>query len=134
MKTPDIVVSTTDADRLEQLLDSVDANIAAADTLRQELDRARIVQPEQLPHNVVSMNSTVRFSFAGGKQSCLTLVYPKDMDQTGDKISILAPIGCALLGLASGDSIRWPLPSGDMSTITVHDVVYQPEREGAYYR
>ena len=83
--------------------------------------------------DVVSMNSTVRFSFADGKSSCLTLVYPKDAAQSG-AISILAPVGSALLGLRVGDSINWPLPGGDMSTITVDEVLYQPEREGAYHR
>ena len=90
--------------------------------------------PQQLPANVVSMNSTVRFRLGNGKTSTLTLVYPKDAAQTDNTISVLAPVGCALIGLTAGDTINWPLPNGDMSTITVEEVVYQPEREGAYYR
>ncbi|MCS4308546.1 regulator of nucleoside diphosphate kinase [Rheinheimera pacifica] len=133
MKTPDITVSTTDFDRLEQLLSSLPADTVGSNTLRQELERANLVTPQQLPANVVSMNSTVRFSFADGKSSSLTLVYPKDAAQS-NTISILAPVGSALLGLQVGDSINWPLPSGDMSTITVDEVLYQPEREGAYHR
>ncbi|PKM20537.1 MAG: nucleoside diphosphate kinase regulator [Gammaproteobacteria bacterium HGW-Gammaproteobacteria-15] len=133
MKTPDITVSTTDFDRLDQLLNGLPAENIASNTLRQELERANVVAPQQLPDNVVSMNSTVRFSFADGKSSCLTLVYPKDAAQS-NTISILAPVGSALLGLRVGDSINWPLPGGDMSTITVDEVLYQPEREGAYHR
>ncbi|WP_240221072.1 nucleoside diphosphate kinase regulator [Rheinheimera hassiensis] len=133
MKTPDITVSTIDFDRLDQLLNSLSGDTIGSDTLRQELERAIVVAPQQLPGDVVSMNSTVRFSFGDGKSSCLTLVYPKDAAQSG-AISILAPVGSALLGLRVGNSINWPLPGGDMSTITVDEVLYQPEREGAYHR
>lgn len=133
MKTPDITLSTTDFDRLDQLLNSLSSDTIGSDTLRQELERANVVAPQQLPNDVVSMNSTVRFSFGDGKSSCLTLVYPKDAAQSG-AISILAPVGSALLGLRVGNSINWQLPGGDMSTITVDEVLYQPEREGAYHR
>ena len=134
MKTPDITLSTTDFDRLDNLLASLCQDTVGYDTLSQELQRAIIVSPEQLPEDVVSMNSTVRFSLANGKSSTLTLVYPKDVDQSGDKISILAPVGSALLGLKAGDSINWPLPAGEMLVITVDEVIYQPERAGAYHR
>ena len=134
MKTPDITLSTTDFDRLDNLLASLCQDTVGYDTLSLELQRAIIVSPEQLPEDVVSMNSTVRFSLANGKSSTLTLVYPKDVDQSGDKISILAPVGSALLGLKAGDSINWPLPAGEMSVITVDEVIYQPERAGAYHR
>ncbi len=133
MQTPDITLSTTDYDRLDALLAGPAAD-AASGILRQELERAVLVAPQQLPADVVSMNSTVRFHFADGKTSTLTLVYPKDLDQSGSKISVLAPVGSALLGLKAGNSINWPLPNGEMSTITVDEVVYQPEREGAYHR
>ena len=134
MKTPDIVLSTTDYDRLDALLANLSAESVGYDTLSQELERASVVAPEQLPANVISMNSSVRFRLGNGKISTLTLVYPKDAGQSSNTISVLAPVGCALLGLKTGDSINWPLPGGDMSTITVEDVVYQPEREGAYHR
>lgn len=133
MKTPEIILSTNDFDRLDQLLSKLPADAVGCDTLRQELERATLVEPEELPADVVSMNSTVRFSFADGKSSSLTLVYPRDAAQNG-AISILAPVGSALLGLRVGDSINWPLPNGDMSTITVEEVMYQPEREGIYHR
>ncbi|WP_445769148.1 nucleoside diphosphate kinase regulator [Rheinheimera sp.] len=134
MHTPDITLSTTDYDRLDALLCAPGIDAAGSATLRQELERAILVEPQQLPADVVSMNSTARFRFADGKTSTLTLVYPKDANQSGSKVSILAPVGSALLGLRVGDTINWPLPGGDMSTITVEEVVYQPEREGAYHR
>ena len=134
MKTPDIVLSTTDYDRLDALLANLSADSMGYDTLSQELERASVVAPEQLPANVISMNSSVRFRLGNGKTSILTLVYPKDVSQNGNTISVLAPVGCALLGLKTGDTINWPLPGGDMSTITVEELLYQPERAGAYYR
>lgn len=134
MNTPEIILTTTDVDRLEQLLDTLSPSVTGVDTLRQELARANIVSPQHLPVDVVSMNSTVRFTLGDGKSSCLTLVYPKDADRSGGKISVLAPVGSALLGLRTGDSINWPLPNGIMSTIKVNEIIYQPEREGAYHR
>jgi regulator of nucleoside diphosphate kinase len=134
MTSPDITLSTTDYDRLDALLTNLNADSIGFRTLSEELERASIVEPTQLPANVVSMNSTVRFRLASGKTSTLTLVYPKDADQSGNTISVLAPVGCGLIGLKTGDTINWPLPNGDMSTITVEEVLYQPERAGAYYR
>lgn len=134
MHPPDIMLSTTDYDRLDVLLRTQKADSMATETLRQEIERSTLVEPEQLPPNVVSMNSTVRFRFAEGKTSTLTLVYPKDLDQNGQQISVLAPVGSALLGLSIGDVINWPLPGGNMSTITIEDIIYQPERAGAFHR
>jgi regulator of nucleoside diphosphate kinase len=103
--------------------------------LRDELDRAEIVEPEQIPPSVVTMNSTVRFRIeSSGEDYCLTLVYPKDVDASGDKISILAPVGSALLGLSTGDEIEWPRPGGGTIKLRIVKVVYQPEREGKFYR
>ncbi|MCC5451086.1 nucleoside diphosphate kinase regulator [Rheinheimera sp. UJ51] len=134
MHTPDIMLSTTDYDRLDALLRAQKTTSMATETLRQEIERSTLVAPEQLPPHVVSMNSTVRFRFAEGKTSTLTLVYPKDLDQSGQQISMLAPVGSALLGLSIGDVINWPLPGGNMSTITIEEIIYQPERAGAFHR
>ncbi|MAD77451.1 MAG: nucleoside diphosphate kinase regulator [Rheinheimera sp.] len=134
MTSPAITLSTTDYDRLDAILSQISADSIGYTTLSQELERADLVSPQQLPDNVVSMNSRVRFRLGNGKTSTLTLVYPKDAGQSDNTISVLAPVGCALIGLKTGDTINWPLPSGDMSTITVEEVVYQPEREGAYHR
>lgn len=134
MQLPEITLSTTDFDRLDALLAEVSEDLPGFSTLSHELERANLVAPEQLPANVVSMNSTVRFRLGNGKTTTLTLVYPKDLDQSGSKISVLTPVGSALLGLKTGDTIHWPLPDGAMSSITVEELLYQPEREGLYYR
>ena len=103
--------------------------------LQAELDRAEVLPPEEMPSTVVTMNSTVKFTIKEtGKEFCLTLVYPRDMDGSADLISIFAPVGSALLGLAIGDELAWPGPGGKPMTVRVTEVVYQPERAGELHR
>lgn len=133
---PSIVVSSLDADRLENLLDSLpaDAFPGRAD-LEAELARADIVEPHAVPPTVVTMNSTVKFRVESSSETfSLTLVYPKDMDSSGGRISILAPVGSALLGLSQGDEIEWPRPGGGTLRVHIEEVLYQPERSGEYHR
>jgi regulator of nucleoside diphosphate kinase len=81
------------------------------------------------------MNSIVRFSFAeSGEEFRLTLVYPKDAQGQPDRISVLAPVGSALLGLSVGDEIKWSRPGGGVSTVRVIEISYQPERLGEFHR
>lgn len=133
---PKIIVSSLDADRLDKLLESLPANaFPARRQLEDELARAEIVEPTAVPPTVVTMNSTVRFRVASSSEEfSLTLVYPKDMDATNGKISILAPVGSALLGLSQGDEIEWPKPGGGALRVRIEEVVYQPERAGEYHR
>jgi regulator of nucleoside diphosphate kinase len=133
---PQIVLTSQDLDRLEALLESLPSNaFPGKEELRGELDRAEIVEPDQIPPSVVTMNSTVRFHIdLSGEDFCLTLVYPKDVDGSGEKISILAPVGSALLGLSTGNEIEWPRPGGGTIKVRIVEVVYQPEREGKFYR
>ena len=131
---PKIVLSSLDADRLAQLLDSLpDQAFPGKDDLEAELARAEIVPPEEVPPNVVTMNSTVKFRIeSSAKEFFLTLVYPKDVDPQGGTISILAPVGSALLGLSKGDEIEWPNPGGRVLHVRIEDVLYQPERAGNF--
>ena len=133
---PEIIISTLDADRLETLLDSLPAGAFPGKAeLESELARADIVAPEKMPPNVVSMNSTVRFKvLTSGEEFRLTLVYPKEMDASGSKISVLAPVGSALLGLSQGDHIEWPKPGGGQLSVSIEEIIYQPERSGDYHR
>lgn len=133
---PNIVISSVDAERLEALLRSLPANaFPGREDLEAELARAEIVDPRQIPPTVVTMNSTVRFSIeSSANEFHLTLVYPKDADASGGTISILAPVGSALLGLSKGDEIEWPRPGGGMLRVRIEDVTYQPERAGEYNR
>ena len=118
------------------MLDALDASqVPNSEDLRAELDRADIVKPEEVPPDVVTMNSTVIFRIASsGKEFSLTLVYPGDIDGNAGKISILAPVGGALLGLREGDEISWPGPGGGLLDVRVLKVVYQPERSGDFQR
>ena len=133
---PKIVVSATDMERLEKLLESLPANaFPGMVDLETELDRAEVVASGDVPPTVVTMNSTVKFSVeSSAEEFCLTLVYPKDIDGGGEKISILAPVGSALLGLSEGDEIEWPRPGGGSVRVRIKEVVYQPERAGEYHR
>lgn len=132
---PKIVLSSLDLDRLDQLLSRLPAKDPARLQLEQELERGAVVEPAAMPANVVTMNSTVRLRLLKtGEESCLTLVYPKDLDAAGDKVSVLAPVGSALLGLSEGDQIHWPMPDGEIQPIQVLQLVYQPERAGQLHR
>lgn len=135
-KKPEIMISSLDSDRLYALIDTLPANsLPGISALEEELDRAKIVDSKDIPPTIVTMNSTVRFLVESSKEeSELTLVYPKDMDANSNKISILAPVGSALLGLAQGDEIEWPKPGGGIIKVTIKDITYQPERAGEFHR
>lgn len=135
-KKPKIIISSVDADRLDRMLDSLgDQEFPGKEELFAELDRADIVAPEAMPPDVVTMNSTVKFrENSSGKEFSLTLVYPRDSGQGSDTISILAPVGSALLGLKEGDEIEWPRPGGGFLSVTIIQVLYQPEREGELHK
>jgi regulator of nucleoside diphosphate kinase len=133
-KKPKITITSQDAERLEILMDSLPKNAFPGKAeLEEELDRAIIVEPAKVPPSVVTMNSTVRFRMRpSGDEFCLTLVYPGQTDADGKTISILAPVGSALLGLSIGDEIEWPRPGGGTLRVQIEDVLYQPERSGDF--
>ena len=134
-KKPPITVSSLDLERLENLIETTpDPVFPGKAALLDELGRATVLEPEQMPPDVVTMNSTVRFSFAdSGEEFELTLVYPKDAGGEG-RISVLAPVGSALLGLSVDSALEWPLPDGHTTTVRVSAITYQPERAGALHR
>ena len=133
---PPIVVSSLDMERLEHLLDSLPAAQAGTRAaLLEELARAELVEPEQMPADVVTMNSRVRFVLDDNPDEFdMALAYPKDVDGAPDKLSVLTPVGNALLGLKVGDSIAWTRPDGGRFEVTVCAIVYQPERAGELHR
>ncbi|BAX55147.1 nucleoside diphosphate kinase regulator [Photobacterium damselae subsp. piscicida] len=121
---PQIMLSVKDANRLEALLESLSDNVVTKKGLEEELDRAVIVDDEMLPNEVVTMNSTVQFKISSSKEVfCLKLVFPKDMDEKGKTISILSPVGSALLGLAINDEIEWPAPNSKLIKVKILDVI-----------
>jgi len=135
VKKPPITVSSLDLERLETLIETTpDPVFPGKAALLDELGRATVLEPEQMPPDVVTMNSTVRFSVTdSGREFEMTLAYPKDVSGEG-RISVLAPVGSALLGLSVGDALDWSLPDGHKTTVRVSAITYQPERAGEYHR
>lgn len=132
--TPSIIITRLDLQRLERLLDSLEEFGPGAEALERELARAQVVGHDEVPTGVVTMNSRVHCRDEGsGRDWHLTLVFPEDAGGEG-KVSILAPVGSALLGLSVGQQIDWPGPAGKPLTLTLLNVEYQPEAAGAYQR
>lgn len=130
-----IIITNSDLRRLQYLLESEFA--AAIDPkkyltdLQAELQRARIVDSAEVPGDVVTMDSTVRLrDLDSGEVETYTLVYPEQASIAESKLSILAPIGTAVLGYRVGEVVRWRVPSG-RRRLQVEEVLYQPERERA---
>jgi regulator of nucleoside diphosphate kinase len=118
---PNIIVSQQDAARLESLLESAGAEGGeVARALAGELERAEYRTRDEMPGGVVMMGSVVRcIDETTSEQHALTLSWPADADFAEGRVSILAPVGAALLGLSVGQTIQWPLPGGRMTRLTV---------------
>lgn len=102
------------------------------DGLCEELDRAEVVDPKDIPNNVVTMNSQIDVeSVESGKVMTLQLVYPDDAEIKEQKISIFSPIGTAIIGYEVGDVIDWPVPSGTKK-FKITNIRYQPESSGDF--
>ncbi|NQW52150.1 MAG: nucleoside diphosphate kinase regulator [Rhodospirillales bacterium] len=125
---PHIVVSDADCDRLTDLATaSLERLPEVAEELLAEMERAKVVSEDKVPADVVRMGSTVTFrSDAGtdGEQHELTetLVYPVDEDSDARKLSVMTPVGAALIGLAVGQSIAWTARDGRRHRLTVLEV------------
>jgi regulator of nucleoside diphosphate kinase len=104
-----------------------------AGDLEAELGRARVVPQADVPPDVVTMNSTVRIRDRRSREpEEFTLVYPADSDALDGRISVLAPLGLAVLGARAGDVIKWQVPAG-VRTFTVEAILYQPEAAGDFH-
>ena len=127
-----IYITERDFERIDRMLSGV-ADYPNINMLRNELDRAILVRSEDIPSDVVTMNSCVIFKeVESGIEAEVTLVYPSDANLEQGKVSVLAPVGSALLGLSRGNKIQWPLPSGKISTYKIIRVLFQPEAAGRY--
>lgn len=103
------------------------------EALEDILDNARVVQSTDVPANVVTMNSRVRYrDLASNDEATLTIVYPAEAEASAGRVSVLSPMGGALLGEAEGSEVELPLPQGQTRRIRIVDVLYQPEAEGNY--
>ncbi|MCC7233198.1 MAG: nucleoside diphosphate kinase regulator [Bacteroidia bacterium] len=103
-----------------------------AEKLMKELDSAKVVTPEEIPANVVTMNSIVRLSFMNNQtQVQFQIVYPDQANIKENKISIFSPIATALIGYKVKDEIEWIVPAG-LTKLKIDEIVYQPEASGHY--
>lgn len=122
-KKPKIVVSDIDHERLTILAGNVSEKLEeVAEELLQELDRAKVVPLKKLPADVVHMGSTVEFRSNDGHERKVTLVYPGEADIAQSRISILTPIGTALIGLTPGQSMSWVARDGKTHELNVLSV------------
>ena len=130
-----IIISSLDRARISERMKEVKYQNAYTlrelEKLQQELDRARVLEPQQIPESVITMNSVVTVEYlTTGKEFTIQLVYPEDANAKENRISIFAPVGSALLGYRKGDTIHWSAPGGTIK-IKVKDVVSQPEAVGS---
>lgn len=126
-----------DLDRLRHLVADLTRRSrgmqADVETLEEILDSGHIVAQDEIPHNVVTMNSTAVFQdLQSSERQTVTVVYPEDTDPAKGKISVLSPVGVALLGLSEGDEAELPVPYGQTRKIRISEVLYQPEARGHY--
>lgn len=134
--TTTIFITEPDYDRLSALIEKTRESNGIdreyLNKLEAELDRAEIVDPKDIPGNVITMRSTVRLKdLVTGEENTYSLVFPTEADSTQGKISVLAPIGTAILGYRRGDTIEWTVPSG-LRRLKVDEIIYQPEAAGHY--
>ncbi len=132
-KLPSIVMTKLDIQRLDSILYNMTEPVDLLESLESEIIRAKVVQSDRVPADVITMNSTVRFlDELTGRESTLTLVYPQDAGRP-DTISVLAPAGTALLGMKVGRSIDWIAPGGRRIKLKVEAIIYQPEANQDYH-
>lgn len=134
MSTRQIHVTTQDRKRLQLVEHMATDEKDRGDLmdLADEIRRATVVDPSEVPPDVITMNSKVRLvDLDDDKTYEYTLVYPQEANYSEGKISIVAPIGAAMLGYRVGDLIEWEVPSG-LRRLRVEALLYQPEAAGDY--
>ena len=136
VSTNEIVITAADFDRLRGLLDSPRYRSTQAPlllALREELDRGQIVPAEAVPKGVVTMHSQVRVRDLKAQESeTYTLVYPDEADINENKLSVLAPLGMALLGTRVGQIVKFDAPAGPRR-LKIEKILYQPESSGDFH-
>jgi regulator of nucleoside diphosphate kinase len=137
MSDKPIHVTAFDLERLKELLEDAQRTSyrkrAYLTELQAELDRAIVVKPDKVSNDVVTMNSRVSLvDLDTGKEEVYTVVFPKDANAEQGKISVLAPIGTAMLGYEVGDVFEWEVPAGKRRW-KIKRILYQPEAAGDYH-
>lgn len=134
MTTRDIFITQYDLERLQNLIEAMSERDTGGkpyiEKLEEELERAHVLEADRIPSDVITMNSKVRLKdLDSGEELIYSIVFPGNADTRENAISVLAPIGTALLGYRENDTIEWQVPSGTRR-FKVLEVMYQPERSG----
>ena len=137
MSNRQIFITRRDRERLTLMLEEALAgkhrDAAFLKELARELAIAETVEPKAVPADVVTMNSRVVVKdLENGESSEYTLVFPEQADVEQGRLSVVSPIGTAILGYAKGDTINWQTPGGPRQ-IRIMDIPYQPEAAGDYH-
>lgn len=121
----EILLKESDFQKITSLLRNIDLTIA--DAMEEELSHATIVEDRQYPKNAVCMGSTVMYvDLSSNKRNKITLVYPDEVNLDDMKISVLSPVGCALLGLKKNCTIDWVMPNKKYAKFKVESVQQNP--------
>ena len=137
-KEANIYITKVDRERLTKLIELTreregDVNREYLNRLEEELERAEVVAPEDIPPDVITMRSTVRLKDMDTNEEMIYwLAFPAEANYDEGKISVLAPVGTAMLGYRRGDVIEWKVPSG-VRRLKVEKVLYQPESKGDHH-
>lgn len=132
-----IVITEFDLERLQELIEEMQDQPSRdnryLDELSEELLRAEVVTPQEIPPQVVTMNSRVLLQDLDSKgETEYTLVFPAEANLDQGKISVLAPVGMAMIGYRVGDTITWKVPAGTRR-LKVKKILYQPEAAGDFH-
>ena len=131
-----LVITEADFDRLKALMDSPryrSIHAMRLASLQEELNHSKVFHAENVPRNVVTMHSRVRVWDLGAEESdTYTLVYPADADIEEGKVSVLAPLGLALLGARVGQVVEFDAPAG-LRRLRIQKILYQPEAAGDFH-
>lgn len=136
MKQRQVFMTAFDKKRLDELIEVArefgEHTRKDLKDLAAELSRAKVLEPEQVPADVVTMNSKIVLKDVDtAKEVTYTLVFPREADIKSGAISVLAPVGTAILGYKEGSIVEWPVPSGKRR-IRIEKILYQPEAAGHY--
>jgi len=137
MAKKQIYITDSDIKRLSELI-KVAREFGKEDEiylrdLEEELNRSKVVESKAIPENIITMNSKIRIrNLDTNEEMIFKLVFPDDADSSQEKISILAPIGTAVIGYKVDDIIEWKIPVG-IARLKIEEILYQPEAAGDYH-
>ncbi len=137
-KSRTLYITEFDLNRLDKLIETFEEESEMRDRkyledLGVELHRAKIIAPKDIPHDVITMNTRVRVKdLESGEEFIYQVVFPESADVKQNKISVLAPIGTALIGFSAGDTVEWEVPAR-VRRLKIEEVLYQPEATGDFH-